>query len=295
MALAEPPTRMALPVAEASLLTMVMEHLVEDSVEVMAEEPPLPAETTELPAAPAVVDLVEVEGAAPQVPAALMGLLEVDLKVDSEAAPPLPVGHMAPLEEGLVVEEELAPPPLAAPMAPLEVDVVAVEELAADVVVAVPQLQVDLTELPEVDLRVDLEEAPPLPVDLMAPLLPVVAEDLEALVAVTRLDTAMLEELPQPVDLTALQVAEEAQADLVAVLLLLAAITAHLAVVTSPDMDLAEDAEEGPAVGTAGSSSDPGGASPHPLTGRTSATSRAGPPSPTGSKTRTSRQQQLTR
>lgn len=291
MALVEPPTRMDLPVAEASLLTMVMEHLVEDLVEVMAEEPPLPAETTELPADPAVVDLVEVEGAAPQVPAALMGLLEVDLKVDLEAAPPLPVGHMAPL----VVEEELAPPPLAAPMAPLEVDVVAVEELAADVVVAEPRLQVDHTELPAVDLRVDLEEAPPLPVDLMAPLLPVVVEDLEALVAVTRLDTAMLEELPQPVDLTALQVAEEAQADLVAVLLLLAAITAHLAVVTSPDMDLAEDAEEGPAVGTAGSSSDPGGASPHPLTGRTSATSLAGPPSLTGSKTGTSRQQQLTR
>ena len=281
MALAEPPTRMALPVAEASLLTMVMEHLV--------------AETTELPEDPAVVDLVEVEGAAPQVPAAPMGLLEVDLKVDSEAAPPLPVGHTAPLVVGLVVEEELAPPPLAAPMAPLGVDVVAVEELAADVVVAEPRLQVDHTELPAVDLRVDLEEAPLLPVDLMAPLRPVVVEDLEALVAVTRLDTAMLEELPQPVDLTALQVAEEAQADLVAVLLLLAAIMAHLAVVTSPDMDLAEDAEEGPVVGTAGSSSDPGEASPHPLTGRTSATSLAGPPSPTGSKTRTSRQQQLTR
>ena len=168
---------------------------------------------------------------------------------------------------------------------------VAVEELVADVVVAVPQLQVDHTELLAVDLRVDLEEAPPLPVDLMAPLLPEVVEDLEALVAVTRLDTAMLEELPQPVDLTALQVAEEAQVDLVAVLLLLAATTAHLVVVTSPDMDLAEAAEEGPAVGTAGSSSDPGEASPHLLTGRTSATSLAGPHSLTGFKTRTSRQQ----
>ena len=169
------------------------------------------------------------------------------------------------------------------------------EELEADVVEVAPHPPVDHTVLQAVDLRVDLAVAPLLPVDHTARLLLEVVEDLEALVAVTRLGTEMPEELPQPVDHTELQVAEEAQEDLEVALLLLVVTTALLAVVTSPDMDLAEAAEEGPGVGTASSSSDPGEARPHPLTGRTSATSLAGPPSLTGSRTRTSRQQPTTR
>ena len=286
---------MDLPVVAASLLTMVTEHLVEALVEAMVEEPPLPAETTELLA----VDLVEEEEAAPQALAAHTGLLEVDLRVDSEAVPPLPVDHMERPEVGLEVEAEaaLVPPPLAAHMELPGVDVAAMEEeLEADVVVEVgPHPPVDHTVLQAVDLRVDLVVAPLLPVDLTARLLLEVVEDLEALVAVTRLDMEMPEELPQPVDHTELQVVEEAQEDLEAALLLLVVTTALLAVVTLPDMDLAEAAEEGPAVGTASSSSDPGEARPRPLTGRMSATSLAGPPSLTGSRTRTSRQQPTTR
>ena len=294
MAQVEPPTRTDLPVVAASLLTMVTEHLVEALVEAMVEEPPLPAETTALLA----VDLVEEEEAAPQVPAAHTGLLEVDLRVDSEAAPPPPVDHMELPEVGLEVEAEaaLVPPPLAAHMELPGVDVAAMEEeLEVDVVVVAPHPQVDHTVLQAVDLRVDLAVAPLLPVDLTARLLLEVVEDLEALVAVTRLGTAMPEELPLPVDHTELQVAEEAQEDLEAALLLLVVTTALLAVVTLPDMDLAEAAEEGPAAGTASSSSDPGEVRPHPLTGRMSATSLAGPPSLTGSRTRTSRQQPTTR
>ena len=281
----EPQTPTDLLAVEAPLLMMVTEHLVEDLV----EEPPLPAETTELLEEAAVVDLVEEEEAVPLAPVVPTVLLEVDLKADSEAAPPLLGVHTVLLEVGLVVEAVAHL--LAALMAPPVVDVVAVEVLVADVVVAVPQLQVDLMELPEVDLRVDLEEAPLLPVDLMVPLLLEVAEALQVLVAVTRLDTAMLEERPRPVDLTVLQVAEEDQEALVAALLLLAAIMAPLAAVTSLDMELAEVAGEGLVAGTASSSSGvPGEASPHPLTGRMSATSLAGPPSLTGSKTRTSQQ-----
>ena len=278
MAQVEPQTHTDLLVVEASLLMMVMEHLVEDLV----EEPPLPAETTELLA----VDLVEEEEAVPLAPVAPTALPEADLKEASEAVPPLLEVHMVLPVVGLVVEAVLLLP--AALMAPLVVDVEAVEVLAADV--GVPQPQVDLTELPEVDLRVDLEEAPHLPVDLMALLLLEVAEALEALVAVTRLDMAMLEELPRPVDLTVLQVAEEDQEALVAALLLLAATMAPLAAVTSLDMELAEVAGEGLAAGTVSSSSDPGEARPHPLTGRMSATNLAGPHSLTGSKTRTSQQ-----
>ena len=287
MAQVEPQTHTDLLVVEASLLMMVMEHLVEDLV----EEPPLPAETTELLAVAAVVDLVEEEEAVPLAPVAPTALPGVDLKADSVAVPLLLEVHMVLPVVGLVVEA--VPLLLAALMAPLVVDVEGVEVPAADVVVVVPQPQVDLTELPEVDLRVDLEEAPHLPVDLMAPLLLEVAEALEALealVAVTRLDMAMLEELPRPVDLTVLQVAEEDQEALVAALLLLVAIMAPLAVVTSLDMELAEVAGEGLVAGTASSSSDPGEARPHPLTGRMSATNLAGPHSLTGSKTRTSQQ-----
>ena len=283
MAQVEPQTHTDLLVVEASLLMMVMEHLVEDLV----EEPPQPVETTELLAEAAVVDLVEEEEAVLLAPVVPTALLEVDLKVDSEAVPPLLEVHTVLPVVGLVVEA--VPLLLAALMAPLVVDVEAVEVLAADVVV-VPQPQVDLTELPEVDLRVDLEEDPHLPVDLMALLLLEVAEAPEALVAVTRLDTAMLEELPRPVDLTVLQVAEEDQEALVAALLLLAATMAPLAAVTSLDTELAEVAGEGLAAGTASSSSDPGEARPHPLTGRMSATNLAGPHSLTGSKTRTSQQ-----
>jgi len=282
MAQVEPPTPTDLL---APLLMMVTEHLVEDLV----EEPPLPAETTELLVEAAVVALVEEEEAVPLAPVVPTELLEVDLKADSEAALPLLEVHTVLQEVGLVVEA--VPHLLAALMAPPVVDVVAMEVLVADVVVAVPQLQVDLMELPEVDLRVDLEEAPLPPVDLMAPLLLEVAEALEALEAVTRPGMAMLEELPRPVDLTVLQVAEEDQEALVAALLLLAAIMAPLAAVTSLDMELAEVAGEGLAAGTASSSSGiPEEASPHPLTGRMSATSLAGPPSLTGSKTRTSQQ-----
>ena len=284
MAQVEPQTHTDLLVVEASLLMMVMEHLVEDLV----EEPPLPAETMELLAVAAVVDLVEEEEAVPLAPVAPTALLEVDLKVDSVAVPPLLEVHMVLPVVGLVVEA--VPLLLAALMAPLVVDVEAVEVLVAGVVVAVPQPQVDHMELPEVDLRVDLEEAPLLPVDLMALLLLEVAEALEALVAVTRLDMAMLEELPRPVDLTVLQVAEEDQEALVAALLLLAATMAPLAAVTSLDTELAEVAGEGLAAGTVSSNSDPGEARPHPLTGRMSATNLAGPPSLTGSKTRTSQQ-----
>lgn len=287
MAQVEPQTPTDLLAVEAPLLMMVTEHLVEDLV----EEPPLPAETTELLEEATVVDSVEEEEAVPLAPVVPTALPEVDLKADSEAAPPLLEVHTVLLEVGLAVE--VVAHLLAALMAPPVVDVVAVEVLVADVVVvvAVHQPQVDLMELPEVDLRVDLEEAPLLPVDLMAPPLLEVAEALEVLVAVTRLDTAMLEELPRPVDLTVLQVAEEDQEALVAALLLLAAIMAPLAAVTSLDMELAEAAGEGLAAGTASSSSGvPGEASPHPLTGRMSATSLAGPPSLTGSKTRTSQQ-----
>ena len=281
----EPLTLMDLLAVEASLLTMDTEHLVEDLV----AEPPLPAETMELLVEAAEVDLAEEGEAAPPLPAAPTGLLEVDLREDSGAVPPLPVDRMAPLVVEQVVE--VGPPLQAAPMALPEVDVVAVE--VADVAVAAPHPQVDLTALPEVDLRVDLEEAPRLPVDLMAPLLLEVAEDLEALVAVTRLVMAMLVELPRPVDLTALQVVEEAQEDLAAALLLPAATTALLEAVTSLDTAAADAAEAGPAAGTASSSSDPGEARPPPSTGRMSATSLAGPPSLTGSRTRT--QQQPTR
>ena len=287
MAPVEPLTRMDLPVVAASLLMMVTEHLVEDLV----EEPPLPAETTELPE----VDLVEEEEAAPQAPAAHTGLLEVDLRVDSEAAHPPPVDPMELLEVGLEVEAEaaLVPPLLAAHMELPGVDVAAMEEeLEADVVV--PHPPVDPMVLQAVDLRADLAEAPPLPVDHMARLLLEVVEDLEALVVVTRLGLAMPVELPQPVDHTELQVAEAAQEDLEAALLLLAVTTALLAVVTLPDTDLAEAAEEGLGAGMASNSSDPGEARQHPLTGRTFATSLDGPPSLTGSRTRTSRQQ-LTR
>ena len=284
MAQVEPQTHTDLLAVEASQLMMVMEHLVEDLV----EEPPLPAETMELLAEAAVVDLVEEEEAVPLAPVVPTALPGVDLKVDSVAVPLLLEVHMGLPVVGLVVEA--VPLLLAALMAPLVVDVEAVEVLVEDVVVAVPQPQVDLTELPEVDLRVDLEEDPHLPVDLMALLLLEVAEALEALVAVTRLDMAMLEELPRPVDLTVLQVAEEDQEALVAALLLLAATMAPLAAVTSLDMELAEVAGEGLAAGTASSSSDPGEARPHPLTGRMSATNLAGPHSLTGSKTRTSQQ-----
>lgn len=283
MARVEPLTHTDLLVVEASLLMTVMEHLVEDLV----EEHPLPAETMELLAVAAVVDLVEEEEAVPLAPVAPTALPEADLKEASEAVPPLLEVHMVLPVVGLVVEAVLLL--LAALMAPLVVDVEAMEVLAADVVV-VPQLRVDLMELQEVDLRVDLEEAPHLPVDLMALLLLEVAEALEALVAVTRLDMAMLEELPRPVDLTVLQVAEEDQEALVAALLLLAVIMAPLAAVTSLDMELAEVAGEGLAAGTASSSSDPEEARPHPLTGRMSATNLAGPHSLTGSKTRTSQQ-----
>ena len=219
----------------------------------------------------------------------------MDLREDSEAARPPPVDPMELLEAGLEVEAEVAlvPPLLAAHMELPGVDVAAMEEeLEADVVAL--HLPVDHTVLQAVDLRVDLAVVPPLLVDHMARLLLEVVEDLEALVAVIRLGMAMPGELPQPVDHTELQVAEEAQEDLEAALLLLAATTALLAVVTSPDMDLAEAVEEGLDVGTASSSSDPGEARPHPLTGRTSVTSLAGPLSLTGSRTRTSRQQ-LTR
>ena len=291
MAQVEPPTRMDLPVVAASLLTMVTEHLVEALVEAMVEESPLLAETTELP----VVDLVEEEVAAPQAPAAHTGLPEVDLRVDSEVVHPPPVDPMELLEAGLEVEAEVAlvPPLLAAHMELPGVDVAAMEEeLEADVVAL--HLPVDHTVLQAVDLRVDLAVVPPLLVDHMARLLLEVVEDLEALVAVIRLGMAMPGELPQPVDHTELQVAEAAQEDLEAALLLLAVTTALLAAVTSPDMDLAEAAGEGPDAGTASSSSDPGEARPHPLTGRMSATSLAGPLSLTGSRTRTSRQQ-LTR
>ena len=298
MAPVEPLTRMDLPVVAASLLTMVTEHLVEAMVEAlvgaMVEEPPLPVETTAL----LVVDLVEEEEAAPLEPAAHTGLLEVDLRVDSEVVPPLPVDHTALLEVGLEVEAEAALVllPLAAHMELPGVDVAAMEvELEADVVQVAPHPPVDHTVLQAVGLRADLVVAPHLPVDLTERLLLEVVEDLEALVAVTRLGMAMPEELPQPVDHTELQVAEEAREDLEAALHLLVVTTALLAVVTSPDMDLAEAAEEGPAAGTASSSSDPGEARPHPLTGRTSATSLAGPPSLTGSRTRTSRQQPTTR
>jgi len=284
MAQVEPQTHTDLLAVEASQLMMVMEHLVEDLV----EEPPLPAETMELLAVAAVVDLVEEEEAVPLAPVAPTALLEVDLKVDSVAVPLLLEVHMVLPVVGLVVEAVLLL--LAALMAPLVVDVEAVEVLVEDVVVAVPQPQVDLMELREVDLRVDLEEALHLPVDLMALLLLEIVEALEVLVAVTRLDTVMLEELPRPVDLTVLQVAEEDQEVLVAVLLLLAVTMAPLAAVTSLDMELAEVAGEGLVAGTASSSSDPEEARPHPLTGRMSATNLAGLPSLTGSKTRTSQQ-----